>query len=282
MAAASLGEPSKKRQRYLALAMACRDKGVCGRRYCPEICKCARRSLSAATLVCAAEEVHGNQQLPKAKPWESYRKNRTGSWLVRFIKAIIQPFCGVVCNILPNHIIILLPADNVVIIAPLPYRKSGPLRHMCLHLADDLRNSRLSRRFVKPQQQMNMIRHDDGLINRCVRVEFRDVPDGLCGIPAIARERQPVQGALATRKGHAASVRRQSRQRLRRERRYSQIWRHIRSAMPFPFRQCLPEIATAPSGPRNDKSGNLCIRRCRPITCQPARRSQPARGTPNP
>ena len=147
-------------------------------------------------------------------------KNRTGSWLVRFIKAIIQPFCGVVCNILPNHIIILLPADNVVIIAPLPYRKSGPLRHMCLHLADDLRNSRLSRRFVKPQQQMNMIRHDDGLINRCVRVEFRDAPDGLCGIPAIARERQPVQRALATRKGHAASVRRQSRQRLRSERRY--------------------------------------------------------------
>ena len=47
MAAASLGEPSKKRQRYLALAMACRDKGVCGRRYCPEICKCARRSVSA-------------------------------------------------------------------------------------------------------------------------------------------------------------------------------------------------------------------------------------------
>ena len=151
-------------------------------------------------------------------------KNRTGSWLVRFIKAIIQPFCGVVCNILPNHIIILLPADNVVIIAPLPYRKSGPLRHMCLHLADDLRNSRLSRRFVKPQQQMNMIRHDDGLINRCVRVEFRDVPDGLCGIPAIARERQPVQRALATRKGHAASVRRQSRQRLRSERRYRRNW----------------------------------------------------------
>ena len=60
-------------------------------------------------------------------------------------------------------------------------------------------------------------------------------------------------------------------------------------------RNCLPEIApqghflalraqgaTAPSGPRNDKSGNLCIRRCRPITGQPARRSQPARGTPHP
>ena len=229
MAAASLGEPSKKRQRYLALAMACRDKGVCGRRYCPEICKCARRSLSAATLACAAEGVHGNQQLPKAKPWENHRKNRTGSWLVRFIKAIIQPFCGVVCNILPNHIIILLPSDNVVIIAPLPYRKSGPLRHMCLHLADDLRNSRLSRRFVKPQQQMNMIRHDDGLINRCVRVEFRDVPDGLCGIPAIARERQPVQRALATRKGHAASVRRQSRQRLRSDRRYKVVIKSIGS-----------------------------------------------------
>ena len=240
MAAASLGEPSKKRQRYLALAMACRDKGVCGRRYCPEICKCARRSLSAATLACAAEGVHGNQQLPKAKPWENHRKNRTGSWLVRFIKAIIQPFCGVVCNILPNHIIILLPSDNVVIIAPLPYRKSGPLRHMCLHLADDLRNSRLSRRFVKPQQQMNMIRHDDGLINRCVRVEFRDVPDGLCGIPAIARERQPVQRALATRKGHAASVRRQSRQRLRSERRYRRNW-----CIPF-YRRLAPTAGASP------------------------------------
>ena len=37
------------------------------------------------------------------------------------------------------------------------------------------------------------------------------------------------------------------------ERRYSQTWQRIRSAMPFPFRQCLPEIATAPLGPRNDK-----------------------------
>ena len=32
------------------------------------------------------------------------------------------------------------------------------------------------------------------------------------------------------------------------ERRYSQTWRRIRSAMPFPFRQCLPEIATSAYG----------------------------------
>ena len=36
MAAASLGEPSKKRQRYLALAMACRDKGG-HREHCPPV-----------------------------------------------------------------------------------------------------------------------------------------------------------------------------------------------------------------------------------------------------
>ena len=32
------------------------------------------------------------------------------------------------------------------------------------------------------------------------------------------------------------------------ERRYSQTWQRIRSAMPFPFRQCLPEIATSAVG----------------------------------
>ena len=32
------------------------------------------------------------------------------------------------------------------------------------------------------------------------------------------------------------------------ERRYSQTWQRIRSAMPFPFRQCLPEIATSAYG----------------------------------
>ena len=51
--------------------------------------------------------------------------------------------------------------------------------------------------------------------------------------------------ALATRKGHAASVRRQSRQRLRRERRYSQIWQRVRSAMACTGCNCLPEIATS-------------------------------------
>ena len=38
-------------------------------------------------------------------------------------------------------------------------------------------------------------------------------------------------------------------------------------------RDCLPEIATAPSGPRNDKSGDWCGRRCYHITCWSARRS---------
>ena len=79
--------------------------------------------------------------------------------------------------------------------------------------------------------------------------------------------------ALNPRKGDAASVRRQSRQRLRRERRYSQIWRRIRSAMPFPFRQCLPEIATAPLGPRNDKLEGLAPQNMCRKDCQLAWRS---------
>ena len=47
-------------------------------------------------------------------------------------------------------------------------------------------------------------------------------------------------------------------------------------------RNCLPEIATAPSGPRNDKSEGIApLNLCRDH-CQPARRSLPARGTPHP
>ena len=57
------------------------------------------------------------------------------------------------------------------------------------------------------------------------------------------------------------------------ERRYSQTWRRIRSAMPFPFRQCLPEIATAPLGPRNDKLEGLAPQNACRKDCQPARRS---------
>ena len=57
------------------------------------------------------------------------------------------------------------------------------------------------------------------------------------------------------------------------ERRYSQTWRRIRSAMPFPFRQCLPEIATAPLGPRNDKLEGLAPQNMCRKDCQPARRS---------
>ena len=57
------------------------------------------------------------------------------------------------------------------------------------------------------------------------------------------------------------------------ERRYSQTWRRIRSAMPFPFRQCLPEIATAPLGPRNDKLEGLAPQNMCRKDCQPAWRS---------
>ena len=38
-------------------------------------------------------------------------------------------------------------------------------------------------------------------------------------------------------------------------------------------RNCLPEIATAPSGPRNDKSGSYCGRRGQPKICDCQRRS---------
>ena len=39
------------------------------------------------------------------------------------------------------------------------------------------------------------------------------------------------------------------------DRRYSQIWQRVRSAMVCTSGKCLPEIATAPLGPRNDNSG---------------------------
>ena len=65
------------------------------------------------------------------------------------------------------------------------------------------------------------------------------------GAPAPLHGLIPLYKALATRKGHAASVRRQSRQRLRRERRYSQIWQRVRSAMACTGGNCLPEIATS-------------------------------------
>ena len=65
------------------------------------------------------------------------------------------------------------------------------------------------------------------------------------GAPAPLHGLIPLYKALATRKGHAASVRRQSRQRLRRERRYSQIWQRVRSAMACTGCNCLPEIATS-------------------------------------
>ena len=42
---------------------------------------------------------------------------------------------------------------------------------------------------------------------------------------------------------------------------------------PRRIRSLVREIATAPSGPRNDKSGDWCGRRCYHITCWSARRS---------
>ena len=45
--------------------------------------------------------------------------------------------------------------------------------------------------------------------------------------------------------GARPSVRRQSRQRLRSDRRYSQIWQRVRSAMACTGCNCLPEIATS-------------------------------------
>ena len=65
------------------------------------------------------------------------------------------------------------------------------------------------------------------------------------GAPAPLHGLIPLYKALTARKGHAASVRRQSRQRLRSERRYSQIWQRVRSAMACTGCNCLPEIATS-------------------------------------
>ena len=63
--------------------------------------------------------------------------------------------------------------------------------------------------------------------------------------------------ALNPRKGDAASVRRQSRQRLRSERRYrrNRLVRFYRQ--PVRIRKCLPEIATGAKRPRNDKLVSL-------------------------
>ena len=69
------------------------------------------------------------------------------------------------------------------------------------------------------------------------------------------------------------------------DRRYSQTWRRVRSAMACTGCKCLPEIApqghflalraqgaTAPLGPRNDNSKPLHVRRCRSTTCDCQRR----------
>ena len=113
--------------------------------------------------------------------------------------------------------------------------------------------------------------------------------------------------ALIARKGHAASVRRQSRQRLRSDRRYRRNWcapfsrRPVRIVCAAPGeaclaptmagvgQQCLPEIApqghflalraqgaTAPLGPRNDKSESFTPQNAYRKSCQSAWRSASA------
>ena len=75
------------------------------------------------------------------------------------------------------------------------------------------------------------------------------------GAPAPLHGLIPLYKALATRKGHAASVRRQSRQRLRRERRYSQIWQRVRSAMACTGRATASPRLPRRFAPRNDNLG---------------------------
>ena len=97
------------------------------------------------------------------------------------------------------------------------------------------------------------------------------------GAPAPLHGLIPLYKALTARKGHAASVRRQSRQRLRRERRYRRNWfvrlsmactgrRHCAGrGMPLPYKACAfarqlvqigsAEIATAPVGPLREPAG---------------------------
>ena len=82
----------------------------------------------------------------------------------------------------------------------------------------------------------------------------------------------PACKALTTRKGHAASVRRQSRQRLRSERRYRRNWSvHFIDALyelQVPSRDCTPRALPRASRsgrhvglrpPRNDNSGAFTI-----------------------
>ena len=75
----------------------------------------------------------------------------------------------------------------------------------------------------------------------------------------------PVCMALTTRKGHAASVRRQSRQRLRSERRYRRNWflRFFDALyeLSLPSRDC--HVGRWP--PRNDTSGGTALTTVHPI-----------------
>ena len=122
----------------------------------------------------------------------------------------------------------------------------------------------------------------------CDLVGYCEIATSACGLLAMTnlgagavggvRGNLQLPMALTARKGHAASVRRQSRQRLRSERRYRRNWLGRFNRQPANC-ECLPEIATAPLGPRNDKLGSLAplnlYRKQRP----PAWRSVSAMGS---
>ena len=126
-----------------------------------------------------------------------------------------------------------------------------------------------------------VIRHCPARFPR--RFAPRDDTSGWCsGTPVPLYSLISPHKALTTRKGHAASVRRQSRQRLRRERRYRRnrsvrFYRHLaRTGSAFPR---LPRRFA----PRNDTSGSAAVHQCPPaVEWLCTRRSLPARGTPHP
>jgi len=75
-----------------------------------------------------------------------------------------------------------------------------------------------------------------------------DTSGWCCGAPALSYGRMSLYKAVTTRKGHAASVRRQSRQRLRSDRRYTPYFgvyhfnggRRYRVTFHFPLAHAMP------------------------------------------
>ena len=110
-----------------------------------------------------------------------------------------------------------------------------------------------SRRRYRRNRSVRFYRHLERTGSAFPRLPRRFAPRndnlGECrGAPAPLHGLIPLYKALTARKGHAASVKRQSRQRLRSDRRYSQIWQRVRSAMVCTSGKCLPEIATSAVG----------------------------------